>query len=162
MSASRTGRRGAVGFAVALACVIAVAAWQVTVIPSPPAFTAVGPSVMPGAVVVVLGLLVLVYLVQSLRGLSPDKLHDHVEGPLPGRLGRTAWLACGLLALLLLTPLAGIGIAGIAAFQLIARAFDSRRWLRDLIVGVATSFALWYLFDRLLGVQLGPFFRLIG
>jgi putative tricarboxylic transport membrane protein len=160
--ATADGRRGAVTFAFALIAVVAVAAWQVVVIPTPPAFTSVGPSVMPAAVVAVLGLLAIAYLVASLRGRSPDVLHDPEEGPLPGRVRRTAWLALGLAAMLFLTPLAGVGFAGVVSFVLIARAFESVRWLRDLLVAVATSFSLWYLFDRLLGVQLGPFFTLVG
>lgn len=162
MSAGPGRRRGAIAFALALGALVAVAAWQVTVIPAPPAFTSVGPSVMPATVVIVLAVLVLGYLVQSLRGGSPDMLHDETEGPLPGRARRLGWLLLGLAAMLTLTPFAGIGAAGIVSFVLIARAFDSRRWLRDLIVAVAVSFSLWFLFDRLLGVQLGPFFRLIG
>jgi putative tricarboxylic transport membrane protein len=155
-------RRGAVAFSAALIAVAAIAAWQVSVIPAPPAFTTVGPSVMPSALVVVLALIAVLYLVQSVRGASPDVLHDPEEGPLPGRRGRTAWLAGGLAALLLLIPTAGIGVAGIVSFLLIARAFDSRRLLRDLLVGVGASFSLWYLFDRLLGVQIGPFATFLG
>jgi putative tricarboxylic transport membrane protein len=162
MSAPPGGRRGAVAFALALLAVVGIAAWQVVLIPVPPSFTAVGPTVMPAAVVAVLALLALAYLVQGLRGRSPDKLHDETEGPLPGRLRRAGWLTLGLLSILLLTPYAGIGAAGVAAFVLVARAFDSNRWLRDLLIAIATSFSLWYLFDRLLGVKLGPFFTLIG
>jgi putative tricarboxylic transport membrane protein len=162
MRAAGDRRRGAIMFAVALIVAVAIAAWQVSVIPAPPAFTTVGPGVMPTAVVVVLGLIVLLYLVQSLRGASPDVLHDTEEGPLPGRIGRTAWLAGGLAALLLLIPTMGIGIAGIASFMLIARAFDSRRPVRDVVVGVGATFSLWYLFDRLLGVQVGPFVTFLG
>lgn len=150
-------RRGALGLGLLLAAFTGIAIWQVTLIPEPPGYTPVGATAMPAAVAAVLAVLVLVYLVASWRGRSPDALHDEVEGPLPGRVARSAWMVAGLAALVLLTPGFGIGAAGVPAFALIARAFDSRRWLRDLLIGLAVSGALWLLFQQLLGLQLGPF-----
>ncbi|MBN9425285.1 MAG: tripartite tricarboxylate transporter TctB family protein, partial [Burkholderiales bacterium] len=84
-------------------------------------------------------------------------LDDPEEAPLAGGPGRVVWMVAGLAAMILFTPVFGIGIACVLAFVLVARAFDSRRWLRDLVVGLIFVFVVWYVFDQLLGVQLGPF-----
>lgn len=157
MTAPLRGRAGPVCMGLALVVLVAVGAWQVEVIPDPPAFAAVGPAVMPRALVIVLGVLAVLYLIFSLLGRSGDAVDDPHESPLPGRHARVAWMVGGLAALLALTPMLGIGLAGVVSFVFIARAFDSRRWARDLIVALLFSFAIWYLFDRQLGVQLGPF-----
>lgn len=156
----RTSRRGAVGTAIALLAVVAVAAWQVAVIPQPTTYSVVGPSAMPAALVALIGVLAVAYLVQSLRGRSADVLDEPHEAPLPGQGRRVGLMVAGLAALMLLTRWIGIGAASVVCFVLIARAFDSRRWLRDLVAGILAALVMWYLFDRLLGVQLGPFVRL--
>lgn len=162
MPQSSRGSRGPVVFALALLGLTGVAAWQVWLIPSPPAFTAVGPSVMPAAAVGLLGALALGYLVQGLRGSNPDLRDDPEEGALPRSGQRSVWLLGGLAAMLVLLPFVGVGAAGIVSFVLVAQSFESRRPLRDLLVAALVSFALWYLFDQLLGVKLGPFAKLPG
>jgi putative tricarboxylic transport membrane protein len=157
MTVALRHRAGPVCMGLALVALVAVAAWQVGVIPDPPAFAAVGPAVMPRALVGVLAVLAALYLALSLLGRSEDALQDEHESPLPGRQARVAWMIGGLAALLALTPVLGIGLAVVVAFVCIARAFDSRRWARDVIVALLFCFAIWYLFDRQLGVQLGPF-----
>jgi putative tricarboxylic transport membrane protein len=146
----------------ALVALAAAAAWQVEAIPEPPAFAAVGPAVMPRALVTVLAVLAVLYLALSLLGRTEDAAQHADESPLAGRHGRLAWMLGGLAALLGLTPWLGIGLAGAVSFVCIARAFDSRRWVRDLIVALLFSFAIWYGFDRQLGVQLGPFLPLLS
>lgn len=158
---SSKGRRGTLAMAGALIAGVALAAWQVRLIPEPPVAADVGPQTMPAALVVLLGVLALAYLYQALTGRASDATHDPDESPLPGRHARFLYLVAGLAAMLLLTPLAGIGPACVAAFVLVARAFDSRRLLRDLLVACVFVFVIWYVFDRLLGVQLGPFTSLI-
>lgn len=150
-------RAGPVCMGLALLALVALATWQVGLIPEPPVFAVVGPAVMPRILVVALAGLSVVYLVMSLLGRSSDVMLDEHESPLPGRHKRVAWMIAGLAALLGLTPVLGIGLAGVIAFVSIARAFDSGRWGRDLLVGAIVSFAVWGLFDRLLGVQLGRF-----
>lgn len=150
-------RAGPVCMGLVLLALAALAAWQVGQIPEPPVFAAVGPAVMPKILVAVLAGLSVLYLAMSLLGRSSDARLDEHESPLPGRQGRVAWMIAGLAALLGLTPVLGIGLAGVLAFASIARAFDSERWGRDLLVGAIVSFAVWGLFDRLLGVSLGRF-----
>lgn len=109
------------------------------------------------ALVALLAALGAAYLWGALRGRQADLLDDPAESALPGAGSRVALLTLGLAAILALTPLAGIGVACSLAFALVARAFGSRRPLHDLVVGVLFVFVAWFVFDRLLGVQLGRF-----
>jgi putative tricarboxylic transport membrane protein len=151
------GRSGSLAMAVALLAGVAVAAWQVTLIPEAAFAIGAGPRAMPIGLVALLAVLGLAYLAQALRGRCADARNDPREGPLPGAGARLAALAAGLAAILVATPLAGIGPACVAGFWLVARAFGSRRWGRDLLVGGIFVLVLWLVFVRLLGVQLGPF-----
>ena len=150
-------RRGARALAGALLAGGAIAAWQVTLIPEPTLGVGVGPRAMPAALVALLAALGAAYLWGALRGRQADLLDDPAESALPGAGSRVALLTLGLAAILALTPLAGIGVACGLAFALVARAFGSRRPLHDLVVGVLFVFVAWFVFDRLLGVQLGRF-----
>ncbi len=152
-------RRGALSFALVLLVLAAAAAWQVSVIPSVPAGTSVGPAAMPAAVVAGLSLLSLVYLARAWRGSAPDMSTDANESPLEGAGGRLGLALAGLASMLALIGPAGVGPACVSAFVLFARAFDSRRPVRDLFVGIIVVGVLWGVFDRLLGVQLGPLVR---
>jgi putative tricarboxylic transport membrane protein len=150
-------RRGPIALAVALLAGVAIAAWQVTLISEPTVGVGVGPRAMPAALVALLAALGAAYLWSALRGRQADLLDDPTESAQPGAGSRVALLALGLATILLLTPLAGIGVACSLAFALVARAFGSRRALHDLVVGVLFVFVAWFVFDRLLGVQLGRF-----
>lgn len=162
MTRAARSRRGAIVTALALLAIVLVAAWQVWVIPQPAGFAEVGPVAMPAVLVLLLAIAALVYLRQAWRGEAVDVLDDPDEAPLAGGRGRVAWIVAGLAAMMLFTPFFGVGVACVLAFVLVARAFDSRRWLRDLVVGLIFVFVVWYIFDRLLGVQLGPFATLRG
>lgn len=145
----------------ALLGVAVVAAWQVTIIPEAPGFNTVGPREMPIFMVSLFSLLAIVYFVQALTGKAPDATEDQWDKALPGATARAGFILLGLAAMLILLPLAGIGVGALAAFVCVARAFDSRRPLRDLLIGVVVTFVIWYVFSQWLGVQLGPYARFI-
>lgn len=155
MPVTRT-RRGPIALAVALLAGVAIAAWQVALIPEPTVGVGVGPRAMPAALVALLAALGAAYLWSALRGRQADLLDDPNESAQPGRARASRCCRSGS-AILVLTPLAGIGVACSLAFALVARAFGSRRALHDLVVGVLFVFVAWFVFDRLLGVQLGRF-----
>lgn len=136
-----------------------LSAWQVSVIPMPPVYAEVGPHPIPAAVSGLLLVLALGYLLADARTLAPDAAHDPEESALPDAGHRIGWFAAGLFAFCLLLPAAGLGPAGTLAFAAIARAFASRRPLSDLALGCAFTVVVWYVFARLLGVQLGPLLR---
>ncbi|NDH58452.1 MAG: hypothetical protein EBX60_09445, partial [Betaproteobacteria bacterium] len=91
-----------------------VAGWQVTVIPSPPVYAEVGPHLVPGVSAVFLTLLALAYLLADRQGLSVDASDDPDERPHEGANKRLLWYGLGLLALIVLIPIAGLGPAGAA------------------------------------------------
>jgi putative tricarboxylic transport membrane protein len=150
---------GAIAFALALIALSAVGAWQVSLIPQPAVVSYVGPSAMPAAVVGLLAALSLGYLLLVVFRRGEDPGFGHEDTPLEGGGGRMAWLMAGLMAMLILIPIGGVGPACLASFVLVARAFDSRRPVRDALAGMLVVLSLWVIFDRLLGVQLGPLVR---
>lgn len=161
MPAPTPVRRGTLAMAAALLAIAAVAAWQLLLMPEPPAHAEVGPRTLPTTLFAALVALALAYALGALRGRQIDLLNDPIESPTPGGWRRVALLSLGLAAILALTPVAGIGAACTLAFVLVARAFGSRRMLRDLLTGAIFVFAVWFVFDRLLGVQLGRFATLV-
>jgi putative tricarboxylic transport membrane protein len=153
--------RGPLAMAGTLLAVAAVAAWQVSIMPEAPGFNVVGPSVMPMTMVGLLSVLAALYFLLALTGKAPDAIEDEWESALPGASTRTFVMLLGLALMMILIPLAGIGIAGLATFVCVARAFGSRRLVRDVLVGLCVSFAIWFVFSQWLGVQLGPYARFI-
>lgn len=71
-----------------------------------------------------------------------------------GDLGSLAWLAAGLVAGAALFETAGLIVAGPVMFALAARAFGSRRPVRDVVTGALISVAAYVLFAVALGVHL--------
>ena len=70
------------------------------------------------------------------------------------RLAPIGWLAAGIIAYLLLAERGGFVIASIALFWCTARAFDSRRPLRDAAFSVVISVGAYLVFARVLQVSL--------
>ncbi|MDQ7990711.1 MAG: tripartite tricarboxylate transporter TctB family protein [Candidatus Dactylopiibacterium sp.] len=138
----------------------AVMGVQASLIPLPVMQDALGPRLLPGALCGLLLILAMGYTQAAWQDRSPDVINDEAEAPLPGRAARCAWFIGGLAALLALIPAIGIGAACALAFVLFARAFGSRAPLKDLLIGGLFSLAVWGLFDKLLGVPLGPFLHL--
>jgi len=136
-----------------------VAIWQVSVIPAPPVYAEVGPRWAPAASAGLLTVLAIAYLLADRQGLNVDTLHDPEEGPLEGSGQRLKWFALGLIALIVLIPITGLGLAGALAFAGIAKAFGSERLQADLVIGAGFTALVWLLFAKGLGVQHGPLIR---
>ena len=64
------------------------------------------------------------------------------------------WVSAGLFAHMALIGVAGFVIAGAALFVCVARGFGSRRFLRDLAIGVALALAIFLFFTQVLNVNL--------
>jgi putative tricarboxylic transport membrane protein len=75
-----------------------------------------------------------------------------------------AWLAVGLTLNVTLIGLIGFTLASTLMFACVARAFGSRKLLRDVGIGLAVSLAAYFGFSRALGVTLGQGYleRLLG
>ncbi|MBX9701217.1 MAG: tripartite tricarboxylate transporter TctB family protein [Acetobacteraceae bacterium] len=129
-----------------------LALWQALVIPVTPLYGQVGPKVVPfvvaGGLIVLGGCLLFV----ALRGGWSWALEDSA-GPVNRRA--LTLLGAGLLANLALIGVFGFAIAATAQFVLVAAAFGSRRTLRDLVLALVLSLAVWFLFVEALGVNIG-------
>ena len=64
------------------------------------------------------------------------------------------WITAGLFAHMALIAWAGFVVAGTVLFACVARAFGSRRVVRDLIVALVLTLAIYFFFVKLLNVNL--------
>lgn len=129
-------------------------------IPKPIIDDSVGPRLLPGAAALFLLILAMGFTQAAWQGRCPDAADDPEMTPVPGGARRGLWLVAGLVALMGLLATVGIGAAGAVSFALFAQAFGSRNIGRALLIGLGFILAIWLLFDRALGVQLGPFLSL--
>jgi putative tricarboxylic transport membrane protein len=68
--------------------------------------------------------------------------------------GPFLWVSAGLFAHMLLIGTAGFVIAGMALFVCVARGFDSKKPIRDFLIGAALSLGVFLFFVKLLNVNL--------
>lgn len=130
----------------------AVALWQALVIPHSPLYGQVGPKAVPfvvgGGLIALGGCL----LYAALRGGWSWAL----EGAgAPANRRALALLGAGLGLNLALIGILGFALAATAQFVLVAAAFGSRRPLRDLVLALVLTLAVWFLFVEALGVNIG-------
>jgi putative tricarboxylic transport membrane protein len=145
-----------------------ILAWQTMAIPSSPLYARVGPTLFPWVVVTLLAGLGVALAVQGLRG---GWAHDEELGDLDFAGG--AWMLAGLAANVLfiggmdlsftafgttvplVVPQLGFILASTIQFVLTARAFESRKPLRDVSIGFALATVAYVGFDQLLGYRIG-------
>ncbi|WP_150285942.1 tripartite tricarboxylate transporter TctB family protein [Rhabdaerophilum calidifontis] len=137
----------------------ALVGWATAAIPQS-TYARISPAAFPWAITAGLAALGALLTIEGLRGGW-----EHDEGTvldLPGIL----WLGTGLAANLLLIdglsigetvilPRMGFIIASTILFACTARAFGSRRFLRDLAFGLVLTIVAYIGFDRVLGYQIG-------
>ena len=68
--------------------------------------------------------------------------------------GAFLWVSAGLFAHMALIGWAGFVIAGTALFAGVARGFGSRRWARNVALGLVLSLGIYLFFVKLLNVNL--------
>lgn len=128
--------------------------WQAMVIPVSPIYAQVGPKAVP--YVVAGGLLLLgaglVYV--ALRGGWSWQLEEVQQAP-PANWRALTLTGAGLVANLALIGPLGFSIAATAQFVLVAAAFGSRRFFRDLVIALVLTLAVWFGFVEVLGVNIG-------
>jgi putative tricarboxylic transport membrane protein len=132
----------------------ALALWQALVIPVSPIYAQVGPKAVPFVVAGGLILLGGMLLFVALRGGWSWTLEEMRDAP-PANLRALGLLGAGLLANLALIGPFGFSVAATAQFVLAAAAFGSRRPVRDLAVALVLALAVWFLFVKALGVNIG-------
>ena len=128
--------------------------WQTLVIPPSPLYAAVGPTLVPWIVAVMLLALGVALSAAALRGGWSGELEEVREAP------PTNWRALGLLAAALVVQVMliewlGFVIASTILYVLVCAAFGSRRPLMDLLIGIAVTLVAFLAFDKLLGVNIG-------
>jgi putative tricarboxylic transport membrane protein len=131
-----------------------LALWQAMVIPVSPIYAQVGPRAVP--YVVAGGMLLLgaglVYV--ALRGGWSHGLEEMQDAP-PTNWRALTLLGAGLAANLVLIGPLGFSVAATAQFVLVAAAFGSRRFLRDLVLALVLTLVVWFGFVEVLGVNIG-------
>ncbi len=134
---------------IALGC---LALFETTHSPVSPMYARVGPTVMAYAASLLLIGLGLLLLAQAWRGRW---ISDPAETAEPANLRAAGWLLLGLaLNVGLIGPL-GFVPASMLLFACTARAFGSRRLLRDMIVGAVFAAIAYFGFAQLLGINIG-------
>lgn len=130
--------------------------WQTTQIRITPAYSKVGPRVIPYVIGTGLVLVGLWLLVQALSGrhAPPSTESEDADPTLPTDWKTVALLAGALVVYLLLIETGGFVIASTLLFAGAAFAMGSRRPLRDLAFGVLFAAGLFVGFTRGLGLDL--------
>ena len=127
----------------------AVLCWQTLAIPTGNS----APGSATATAWLVTGLIALFSIIFLVRG---DRLHE--PEPVAGeQINRRAlgWVGAGLMLNLALIGSAGFVIATSVLFAITARAFGSKRLMRDLMVGLLLACSVYLAFDRLLGYAIG-------
>jgi putative tricarboxylic transport membrane protein len=82
-------------------------------------------------------------------GWAADEPHD------PFDLIGLAWFACGAILNILLIEQIGFILASTILFICTARAFESRRIIRDALIGFSLALIAYVGFDQILGYRIG-------
>jgi putative tricarboxylic transport membrane protein len=139
----------AAGVAAIGACVL----WGSFYLPTGGGYAQVGPGVVPrivGALTLFLGILLLrEAFAGGFRGVD-----EEAEAQLPMDWAAFAWVSAGILAYGLLIEQAGFILASTLLFVLVARGFNSRRWLLDAVVGLILAAVVYATFNYGLGLTL--------
>ncbi|MGH7321788.1 MAG: tripartite tricarboxylate transporter TctB family protein, partial [Candidatus Rokuibacteriota bacterium] len=72
----------------------------------------------------------------------------------PARRGVLPWLLAGLVGGILAMEPLGFPVAAAWLFVMGARGFGSRRWARNVVLGVLLGVTVYFVFARVLGVSL--------
>jgi putative tricarboxylic transport membrane protein len=132
-----------------------LALYESTQIPVSPMYAQVGPTAMAYVASFLLVALGIGLLVESLRG---DWVSPPEESETPLDLRALGWLLLGLvLNIGLIGPL-GFIPASTLLFVCTARAFGSRRPLRDAAIGAGFAAIAYFGFAELLGINIGAGF----
>ncbi len=138
----------------------AIGIWQVTVIPESTMYSEVGPILAPSVVVGALTILGIIYLLTSLKGKSPDCIESEEEIPLVDSNQRIFYfLISGMLFILLIKPIGFLIPATICGIG-VAKSFDAPFKAKTFLICASIALVFWGLFSALLGVDLGPIFKL--
>jgi putative tricarboxylic transport membrane protein len=127
--------------------------WGSFHLPTGGGYAQVGPGVVPravGIVTLVLGaFLVREALMGGFLGVDEDE-----QAKLPMDWLSFAWVSGGIIAYGLLIELAGFIVSSTILFLMVARGFNSRRWLLNAVTGVVLAAIILAIFNYGLGLTL--------
>lgn len=133
-----------------LAIAGALVAWSTSQMRVPPMHAKVGPQLFPYFAAAALAFLGFCFIVQALRS-SSDRLAADTE--------HTEWVSLTLIIagfaieIALIKPL-GFVLASSLLFLCVSFGFGSRHYVRDVIVALVLSTAAYFVFTKLLNLQL--------
>jgi hypothetical protein len=139
-----------------LLAVCGVTAWQLTFISQSMMQMTVGPVLAPAAIVAGLSLVALLYGISAWRGRQVDLSQEAGQEALPGASTRLLSLLGGGVAFIVLVIPLGFVLPGTLCGMCIARAFDAPFNRQSLLICSLIAGVFWFVFARLLGVDLGP------
>ena len=122
-------------------------------LPAGGGYAQVGPGVVPRVVGV--GLMVLgAFLLREAFTGGFNGVDEEAEAKLPMDWLSFAWVSGGIIAYGLLVEHAGFVIASTLLFVLVARGFNSRRWMLNVVTGVILAAIVFAIFNYGLGLTL--------
>lgn len=136
--------------------------YQASLLPQFAQYAELGPGftvTLVGGALVVLGI-ILAFQIYRGEHFDPQDAEDVANDVPPSRSALALAAAGAAIPVLTMTTL-GFVITATASFVLTARAFQSRRYVFNTIIGAIFSLVCWYGF-RLLGVPLGGLLPIAG
>ncbi|WP_374622558.1 tripartite tricarboxylate transporter TctB family protein [Devosia sp.] len=154
-SARRRPDWAALVIAAGLGLLGVIVAWDASRLGTGGSYARIGPQTIPYVIAIGLGGLAVWTAIEAWRGDFPER--DRQE------FAPVAWIVGGLLAQLVLIRFVGFSLATGLLFAMTARGLGKVRLPLALLVGVLLSAAVWYVFARLLQLNLpaGPPERLL-
>ncbi len=135
--------------------------WGARDISSEAGYSGVGPNFLPWVVSAVLTVSGVLLLAQALKGGFHSR--EEPEGAATGDWWSFAWISAALLLNALLITTIGFILSCALAFVIAVRGFHLSQgrprasltaWIKDLLVGLAISAPVFWLFTKILGVSL--------
>lgn len=144
---------GQVAVAAGVAVIGALVLWGSFYLPTGGGYAQVGPGVVPrivGTLTLFLGALLLrEAFTGGFRGVD-----EEAEIHLPMDWIAFAWVSGGIIGYGLLIEHAGFILASTLLFVLVARGFNSRRWVLNAVVGLILAIVVFAIFNYGLGLTL--------
>jgi putative tricarboxylic transport membrane protein len=122
-------------------------------LPTGGGYAQVGPGVVPRIVGIGLVFLGGILLREAFTG-GFEGVDEAAEAKLPMDWPAFAWVSAGIIGYGLLVEPAGFIIASTLLFVLVARGFDSRRWLLNVATGLVLAIVVFAIFNYGLGLTL--------
>jgi putative tricarboxylic transport membrane protein len=144
---------GQVAVAAGVAAIGAAVLWGSLYLATSGGYAQVGPGVMPrvvGSLLLVIGIFLLrEAFTGGFRGVD-----EEAEVHLPMDWSAFAWVSGGIIAYGLLVEALGFILASTVLFVMVARGFNSRRWLLNAVTGLILAILVFAIFNYGLGLTL--------